>query len=95
VIAITLALVVAALLVPAAHRIGVLAGALLIMVSEIPALFGIVASLGRGSGIQLNLIVGAAAAFFVFGATRPLLGIVAVRLGGAAHIVAWFWFSVG
>lgn len=95
VIAINLALVVVALLVPAAHRIGVLAGGLMIMASEIPALFGLVAILGRDSGIQLNLIVGAAAAFFVFGGTRPFLGIVTVALCIAAHIAAWFWFPVG
>jgi adenylate cyclase len=95
VIAINLALVVMALLVPAAHRISVLAGGLMIMASEIPALFGLVAILGRDSGIQLNLIVGAAAAFFVFGGTRPLLGIVAVVLCAAAHIAVWFWFPVG
>jgi adenylate cyclase len=95
VIAINLALIVMALLVPAAHRISVLAGGLMIMLSEIPALFGLVAILGRDSGIQLNLIVGAAAAFFVFGSTRPLLGILAAVLCAAAHIAAWFWFPVG
>jgi adenylate cyclase len=95
VIAINLALVVMALLVPAAHRIHVVAGGLLILASEIPALFGLVAILGRDSGIQLNLIVGAAAAFFVFGGTRPLLGSVTVVLCIAAHVAAWFWFPVG
>jgi adenylate cyclase len=95
VIAINLALVVMALLVPAAHRVHELAGGLLIMLSEIPALFGLVAILGRDSGIQLNLIVGAAAAFFVFGGARPLLGIVTVILCFAAHVAAWFWFPVG
>ena len=53
------------------------------------------AILGRNSGIQLNLIVGAAAAFFVFGGARPLLGIVTVILCFAAHVAAWFWFPVG
>lgn len=95
VIAINLALVVMAMLVPAAHRIHVVAGGLLIMASEIPALFALVAILGRDSGIQINLIVGAAAAFFVFGGTRPLLGIVTVVLCMAAHVAAWFWFPVG
>ena len=95
VVVINLALVVMALLVPAAHRIHELAGGLLIMLTEIPALFGLVAILGRDSGIQLNLIVGAAAAFFVFGSARPLLGIVTVVLCFAAHVAAWFWFPVG
>jgi adenylate cyclase len=95
VIAINLALAAMALLVPAAHRIHEVAGGLLIMGTEIPALFGLVAILGRDSGIQLNLIIGAAAAFFVFGGTRPLLGIVTVILCTAAHVAAWFLFPVG
>src|SRR5579872_7471836 len=65
VIAINLALLVMGLTVPLAHRVNDLLGGLIIIVTEIPALFGLVAILGRGSGIQLNLIVGAAAAFFV------------------------------
>jgi adenylate cyclase len=59
------------------------------------ALFGLVAILGRDSGIQLNLIVGAAAAFFVFGSTRPILGILTVIGCFAAHLAAWFWFPDG
>jgi hypothetical protein len=42
------------------------------MLTEIPALFGLVAILGRDTGIQLNLIAGAAAAFFVFGGLQRL-----------------------
>jgi adenylate cyclase len=95
VIAINIALLVMALLVPAAHRVNDLLGGLMIIVTEIPALFGLVAILGRESGIQLNLIVGAAAAVFVFGGTRPLLGIVTVIACFAAHVGAWFWFSSG
>jgi adenylate cyclase len=95
VIAINLGLAAMALLVPLAHRIDELAGGLLIMATELPALFGLVAILGRDSGIQLNLIVGAAAAFFVFGSARPTLGIVTVILCFAAHVASWFWFPVG
>ena len=95
VIAINLGLVFMALLVPAAHRVHEVAGGLLILASEVPALFGLVAILGRESGIQLNLIVGAAAAFFVFGGARPFFGIVAVILCMAAHLAAWFWFPIG
>jgi adenylate cyclase len=92
VIAINWALVVMALMVPVAHRVNDLLGGLMIIVTEIPALFGLVAILGRDSGVQLNLIVGAAAAFFVFGATRPILGIVTVIVCFAAHVAAWFLF---
>jgi adenylate cyclase len=95
VIAINLGLVVMGLLVPAANRIHEVAGGVLIIATEIPALFGLVAILGRDSGIQLNLIVGAAVAFFVFGSTRPLFGITTVILCGAAHLAAWFLFPVG
>ncbi|HWB48398.1 MAG TPA: adenylate/guanylate cyclase domain-containing protein [Stellaceae bacterium] len=95
VIAINLALLVMALSVPLAHRIHELAGGLLIMLTEIPALFGLVSLLGRDSGIQLNLVIGAAAAFFVFGSARPLLGIVTVILCFSAHVAAWFWFPIG
>jgi adenylate cyclase len=95
VIVINLALVVMALLVPLAHRVNQVLGGLIIMATEIPALFGLVALLGRDSGIQINLIVGAAAAFFVFGSSRPLLGIFTVVICFAVHVAAWFWFPVG
>jgi adenylate cyclase len=95
VIVINLALLAMALMVPAAHRINELAGGLLILATEVPALFALVAILGRDSGIQSNLIVGAAAAFFIFGATRPILGVITVVACFAAHVAAWFWFPVG
>ena len=95
VIAINAALAVMALMVPLAHRVNDLLGGLVIIATEVPALFGLIALLGRDSGIQLNLIVGAAAAFFVFGASRPLLGVVTVVTCFAAHVAAWFWFPEG
>src|SRR5271170_1049386 len=94
VIVINLALLAMALMVPAAHRVNELAGGLLILATEVPALFALVAILGRDSGIQSNLIVGAAAAFFIFGGTRPILGIITVVACFAAHVAAWFWFPV-
>ena len=95
VIVINLALMVMAVMVPLAHRVNDLLGGLLILVTEVPALFGLIAVLGRDSGIQLNLIVGAAAAFFVFGSSRPILGIITVIACFATHVAAWFWFPVG
>src|SRR5271154_2724731 len=95
VIVINLALAAMALTVPAAHRVNELLGGLIIIVTEVPALFALVAILGRDSGIQLNLIVGAAAAFFIFGGTRPILGVITVVACFAAHVAAWFWFPVG
>ena len=61
-VAINLALTAAALLVPFAHRYGPMTGAMIVMVAEYAGLFGLVALVGRESGIQLNLIVGAAVA---------------------------------
>lgn len=95
VIAINIGLLIMGLTIPLAHRINDLLGGLIIIVAEVPALFGLVAILGRGSGIQLNLIVGAAAAFFVFGASRPVLCVVTVIACFAAHVAAWFWFPSG
>jgi len=51
--------------------------------------------LGRDSGIQLNLILGGAAAFFVFGSARPLLGVLTVIACIVTHVAAWFSFPVG
>jgi class 3 adenylate cyclase len=95
VIAINLALATMALIIPAAHRIHELLGGLIIVATEVPALFGLIALLGRESGIQLNLVIGAAAAFFIFGSARPLLGTVTVILCFAAHLGAWFLFPAG
>lgn len=95
VIAINIALIGMAVAVPAAHRVNEVLGGLIIIATEIPALFGLIALLGRDSGIQMNLIVGAAAAFFVFGSARPLLGIITVILCFGAHIAAWFLFPAG
>src|SRR5215210_2662366 len=94
-VAINLGLVAAALCVPFAHRYGETAGAMLIMAAEYAGLFGIVALLGRASGIQLNLVVGAAIGFAVLGLERIRL-IAAILLAGfALHVAAWFWFPTG
>jgi len=95
VIAINFALVAMALTVPLAHRINDVLGGLIILAIEVPALFGLVALLGRESGIQMNLVVGAAAAFFMLGSARPLLAIVAIVFCFGAHVAAWLLFPVG
>ena len=95
VIVVNLALVAMALTVPVAHRVNDLLGGFLIIATEVPALFALVAILGHNSGIQLNLIVGAVAAFFVFGSARPILGISTVIICLVAHVSAWFLFPVG
>lgn len=87
-----LALAVMGLLVPFMHRIHELAGGMLIAVTELAALFAITAMLGRHSGVQLNLIVGAAAPFFIFGLQRKLMIGAVVLVSLALHIAAWFLF---
>ena len=87
-----LALAVMGLCVPLAHRLHELAGGMLIAVSEIIALFLFTAMLGRETGTQMNLIVGAAAPFFIFGLHRPMLIAVVVAISFGVHLAAWFLF---
>jgi adenylate cyclase len=94
-IAINLALVLAALSVPVAHRFHEIAGAMVIMVAEYAGLFALVALLGRASGIQLNLIVGAAVAFVALGLERIRLIVAVLAIGFALHVAAWFLFPTG
>jgi adenylate cyclase len=92
IVLVNLVLVAVGLCVPLAHRLHELAGALLIVVSEPAALFALVGVLGRDSGIQLNLIVGAAAPFVIFGLERMALVVTVILLAFGLHIAAWFLF---
>ena len=87
-----LALVAMGLCVPFMHRVHELAGGVLIAVTELAALFAITAMLGRHSGVQLNLIVGAAAPFFIFGLQRPWMIATVVLASFALHLGAWFLY---
>ena len=81
--------------VPFAHRVHELAGGGLILVCEPVALFALAAVLGRDAGIQLNLIIGAAAPFVILGLRRrALVGTVVVLCCGL-HVAAWFLFPPG
>ena len=95
IIVINVGLAAIACLAPALHRIHPAAGGLLILGAQCPGLIALVGLLGRNSGIQLNLIVGAAAAFFVFGSSRPKLGLFAVVAFFSSHLIAWFLFPAG
>src|ERR1041385_2454170 len=95
IIAINLALVAMALCVPLMHRVSEILGGLVIAGAEGAAWFGLVALLGRDSGIQLNLIVGAAAGFFILGLDHLVLSLGIVVLCVTLHIAAWFLFPVG
>jgi adenylate cyclase len=89
---INLALVAAAASVPFAHRLNDVAGALIIVAAEWAALIAFTMYLGRGSGVQLQYFVGAAAPFVVFGLHRLWLVAPVILSGLALHLAAWFWF---
>jgi adenylate cyclase len=91
-IVINLLLVAAALLVPLAHRINDIAGAVLIAVAEYTALFVFVAALGRDSGIQINYIIAAAVTFAIYGLSHFRIVVAVIAIGLALHVAAWFLF---
>lgn len=92
VILINLALIVAAALVPLAHRIHEIAGGLLIVIAEWIALLAFTMYMGTSSGVHLQYFVGAAACFVVLGLERIKLTLVLVVSGLVLHLVAWFQF---
>jgi adenylate cyclase len=92
IVLVNLALAAVGLCVPFAHRLHELAGGLLILICEPVALFALAAVLGRDAGIQLNLIVGAAAPFVILGLERPALVAATIVLCFALHVAAWFLF---
>jgi len=87
-----LALVVAALMVPLAHRINDIAGGLLIVGAEYVALIGFGDFFSREAGTQLQYIIAAAAPFVIFGLKRIWLIAAIVLIGLALHLCVWFWF---
>jgi adenylate cyclase len=91
-IAINLALVGTALLVPLAHRVNELAGGLLLIGAEYAALFGFTDFFSREGGAQLQYIIAAAACFVIFDLKRIRLIAALVLLALVLHVYAWFWF---
>jgi len=87
-----LALAVAALMVPLAHRINDIAGGLLLVGAEYAALIGFGDFFSREAGTQLQFIVAAAAPFVIFGLQRIWLIVAVVVLGLILHLCVWFWF---
>jgi adenylate cyclase len=92
VVVINLALFFVMLAVPYMHRFSDIAGAMLIIVTEYIAQIAFTAFLGNTSGLHIQLIVIAAAAFVVFGLQRLWLIIPTIGVGLAVHLAAWFWF---
>ena len=91
-IALNLLLMFIVLLVPLAHRISDLAGALVITAAEYTALFVFVWSFGHNSGIQINYIIAAAVAFAIYGLDYLRLTVSLILVGLALHLAAWFLF---
>ncbi|HVL70752.1 MAG TPA: adenylate/guanylate cyclase domain-containing protein [Beijerinckiaceae bacterium] len=94
-ILINLGIAAVAAAVPFLHRFGELAGALAIAAAECVGLFVLVALLGRESGIQLNLVVGAAVAFAVLGIERLRMVAAILAVAFSLHVAAWFLFPQG
>ena len=92
---INFAIVVIVAAVPFMHRFGAEAAALLILVTECAALFAFTYYLGRNSGLHIQYIAFAAAAFVVFGLGQLWLIIPAITLALVLHILCWFWFPHG
>ncbi len=87
-IALNLGVVVVALLVPLAHRINDMAGALLITVAEFVALFLFTALFGTASGIHLQYFAGPAAFFVIFGPRRLILILMLTAIACMLHLAA-------
>src|SRR5262245_64916460 len=91
-IVINVLLMAIAILVPLAHRINDIAGALVIAVAEYAALFFFVAALGHNSGIHINYIIAAAVAFAIYGLSHFRLVVVVIAIVLLLHLVAWYLF---
>ncbi|MGE3231380.1 MAG: adenylate/guanylate cyclase domain-containing protein [Hyphomicrobium sp.] len=89
---INFAIVAVVAAVPFVHRFGSAAAALLILVTECAALLAFTYYLGRESGLHLQYIAFAAAAFVVFGLGRLWLVIPSITVALVLHLVSWFWF---
>jgi adenylate cyclase len=92
IVVINAALVVVMFAVPFVHRFGDIAAAMLIVVAEYAALLALMAYLGNSSGLHIQLIVIAAAAFVVLGLDRLWLIIPVIIAGLVLHLFAWFRF---
>ena len=92
VIYLNLGLLVISLLVPFCHRFSDLAGAYLIVVSELIALFVFTYYMGREAGVQLQYFIFAAATFVVFGVKRWRLVLPLILIATILQLGAWFMF---
>jgi adenylate cyclase len=94
-IIINLVMMVAAFSVPAFHRLHELAGALFVSSVLMLSLLGIIALVGRESGIQINFIAASAMAFVVLELKRLRYIVLIIVVAIALHIVSWLLFRTG
>ncbi len=87
-IALNLANMLVALLVPFAHRFSDIAGAFLLTVIEFVALFSFTALFGTASGIHLQYFAAPAAFFVIFGSRRLLLILALIASAYILHLAA-------
>lgn len=92
IIYVNLAIVAFMLMVPAVHRFGAVAAALLMLATESAALMAFTSYLGRTSGIHLQYFVISAAAFVVYGINRWSLIVPSIVAAVVLHLLAWFWY---
>ncbi len=94
-IIINVVMTVAALMVPALHRVHEVAGPLFMAFVLMIGLFLIIALVGRESGIQVNYIAASALAFLILELRRlPYIALIIVFAIGF-HVVSWVFFDVG
>ncbi len=77
------------------HRFGRVAAGVVLAVTIFPSIFYFIWFLGRDTGIQLNYLGAAAAAFAIFGIHRLGLVLAAALSGLALHLYAHFNFTGG
>ena len=92
VIIINILLAAMAMMVPLAHRISDIAGAILIAVAELAALLAFTAYFGRTAGTPLMYVAFSAAPFVVFGLKRMWLVLGTVLTALVLHLYAYFTF---
>ncbi len=92
VIIINILLAAMAMMVPLAHRINDIAGAILIAVAELAALLAFTAYFGRTAGTPMMYVAFSAAPFVVFGLKRMWLVLGTVLTALVLHLYAYFTF---
>ena len=81
--------------VPLVHRLGRVAGGLLLTFTIFSTIFYFTTVVGREAGIQLNYLGAAAIAFLILGVERIWLVASVILSAAVLHLLAWFWYPPG